>query len=90
MDPRYPTDPKRVMEFADAVRTWARKEELTKREFGEAPLAGFDDLTEDNRLDIIRRITKIENLKKRKELLLYPRRRFRPHGSVREQCNGVG
>ncbi len=66
MDERYPADPQRVMEFTQAIRRWAQQDDGPAKEPGSVVLARFDDLPEDYRFSIYAKVTKIEQLHKRK------------------------
>lgn len=63
---RQVAGPQRVMEFAEAIRRWTRQDDGPGKEPGPVVLARFDDLPEDYRLSIWVKVTKIEQLHKRK------------------------
>lgn len=66
MDERYPADPQRVMDFTEAIRRWAQQDDGPAKEPASVVLARFNDLPEDYRLSICVKVTKIEQLHKRK------------------------
>ncbi|MDQ2744104.1 MAG: hypothetical protein M3Z66_17665 [Chloroflexota bacterium] len=63
---RRVADPQRVMDFAEAIRRWSRQDDGPGKEPWPVVLARFDDLPDDYRLSIFVKVTKIEQLHKRK------------------------